>query len=371
MKYYSLKNLMKAAPDAKYLMNFGERSSGKTYAAQEYILDEHIKSGAQAAIVRRFRADFRGKRAHVYFDSLAYNGKGENVIKKKTKGKYDRIIYQSSKWYLAYFDDELDKIVTEDEPIAYAFPLTEMEHDKSTSYPRITTIFFDEFMTRGSYLPDEFILFMNVISTVFRSRNTPELKVIMSANTISQYCPYFKEMGLDHVRKMKPGDIEVYTYGDSGLKVAVEYTDAPSKGKPSDIFFAFSNPRLRMITGGEWELNIYPHITADFDKKDIVFTYFVLFEEHTLQCEIVLKDNMFFTYVHQKTTPIKDMDNDVIFSITPNEKHNYYKNIVQPCDELSKKIISFYKANKVFYQSNDIGEVMNNYITQCRQMIKV
>lgn len=367
MKYYSLNNLLKT--NGKYLICYGERSSGKTYAALEYIVKNYLKDGSQGAIVRRFREDFRGKRATVYFDSLVYNGKGENVIAKLSKGKFDRVYYQSSKWYLAYFDDELDKVVPDAEPFAYAFPLTEMEHDKSTSYPKITTIFFDEFMTRGSYLPDEFILFMNVCSTIIRSRE--DVRIIMAANTISMYCPYWKEMGITHVRKQKPGTIDVYNYGDSGLTVAVEYTDAPSKGKPSDVYFAFDNPKLKMITGGEWELNIYPHITADFDKKDIVFTYFVLFEEHTLQCEIVLKDNMFFTYVHQKTTPIKDLDSDVIFSITPNEKHNYYKNIVQPCDELSKKIISFYKANKVFYQSNDIGEVMNNYITQCRQMIKV
>ena len=368
MKYYSLKKLL-AVEGAKYLINYGERSSGKTYAALEYIVTNHIKDGSQGAIIRRFREDFRGKRAAVYFDSLTYNGKGENIIKKLSKGKYDRVVYQSSKWFLAYYDDDLDKVVTEDEPLAYAFCLTEMEHDKSTSYPKITTLFFDEFMTRGSYLPDEFILFMNTCSSIIRSRTN--CKIIMSANTISKYCPYFKEMGLDHVRQQKPGTIDVYTYGDSGLKVAVEYTDTPVAGKPSDVYFAFDNPKLKMITGGEWELDIYPHIRADFSKDDIVFSYFILFEEHILQADIVATNDMFFTYIHQKTTPIKDDDQDIIFSITPNEKHNYYKNIVNPCDDLSKKIISFYKANKVFYQSNDIGEIVNNYIVQCQKMIKV
>ncbi|MBO5809803.1 MAG: phage DNA encapsidation protein [Bacteroidales bacterium] len=367
MKYYSLTNLINTG--AKYLINYGERSSGKTYAALKYGVEKHLKTGEQMAIIRRYREDFRGKRAAVYFDSLTYNGKGENVIRKMSKGKYDRVVYQSSKWYLAYFDADLDKVVTEEEPMAYAFPLTEMEHDKSTSYPKITTIFFDEFMTRGSYLPDEFLLFMNACSTIIRSRTN--VTIIMSANTVSLYCPYFKEMGLKHVRQQKPGTIDIYTYGDSGLKVAVEYTDAPSKGKPSDLYFAFDSPSLKMITSGEWELDIYPHLRTTYDKKDILFQYFIVFEEHTLQCEIIQKDNMFFTYIHSKSTPIKHDDQDIIYCIEPNEKRNYYKNLLQPSDELSKRIVSFFRANKVFYQSNDIGEVVNNYINQCRNMIKV
>ena len=50
-----------------------------------------------------------------------------------------------------------------------------MEHDKSNSYPSINTVIFDEFLTRRFYVPDEFILFMNVLSTIIRLRDNVKI----------------------------------------------------------------------------------------------------------------------------------------------------------------------------------------------------
>lgn len=368
MKYYTLNNLLKAGKDCKYLICFGERSNGKTHSIIKYGLEDWVKNGRQIAILRRWYDDFQGKRGAAYFDSLVCDGNGVNQIKKITGGQYDRVVYQAQRWYLAYFNDELNKVVTQNEPFALAFAISMMEREKGNSYPKVGTIFFDEFMTRQRYIPNEFVLFMNVVSTLVRQRD--DIKIFMAANTVSLYCPYFKEMGLTHIKDMKKGNIEVYTYGNSKLKVAVEYADSPSKlGKPSDVYFAFDNPSLKMITSGAFELDIYPHITVDFERKDILFIYFVKFEDTILQCEIVSTDNMLFTYVHLKTSEIKNIDDDIIYDLEPNEQHNYYKNLLYPVDKLSQKITHFYKANKVFYQSNDIGEIMNHYLNQCRKAV--
>ena len=346
-------------------MIFGERSNGKSYAVQEYGLRKFLQTGEQMGVIRRWREDFRGKRGAMMFANLECNGYGKNVIKELSGGQYDRIVYNSSRWYLAYFDEGAQKNIINDKPFAYAFPLSEMEHDKSTSYPDITTVLFDEFMTRGTYINggEEFVLFMNCLSTIIRDRDN--VKIFMCANTISKYCPYFNEMGLKHVRQMKRGDIDLYKYGDSGLTVAVEYSDSPNKQKASDVYFAFDNDKLKMITGGAWELDIYPHLTMDYDKKDIVFSYFIIFEEHTLQADVIIGSNTSFTYIHLKTTPIKDEDKDIVFFLTPNERHNWYSNILLPCNDITKRIYTFFRANKVFYQSNDIGELMSQYLVQC------
>ena len=148
-------------------------------------------------------------------------------------------------------------------PFLFWFALNDMEHDKSITYTNLTMIIFDEFLTRRGYVgsdSDEFVLLMNVISTLVRHNNN--IDVWLLGNTVNKDSIYFKEMGLKHVKDMKQGDIDIYEYGDSGLKVAVEYCDAPNKdGKPSDIYFAFDNAqsRLAMITGGAWEMNVYPH----------------------------------------------------------------------------------------------------------------
>src|SRR5699024_9979680 len=131
-------------------------------------------------------------------------------------------------------------------------------------YPKVKTILFDEFISRTGYLTDEFVLFTNVISTIKRLRN--DVKIFMLGNTISKFCPYFQEMGLVHILQQPVGTIELYEYGDSGLKAAVEYV-APNlhKGKKeSDVYFAFNNPKLKMITEGAWEMEIYPHLPLKY-----------------------------------------------------------------------------------------------------------
>ena len=369
IKYYSLNKILKH--NARYNIIFGLRSNGKSYSVLEFALKQYVKTGKQLAIIRRFREDFRGKRGQAMFSNLECNEKGVNVIKEITGGRYTKIIYNASRWYLGNWDEDQQKFIHEDDPIAYAFALSETEHDKSTSYPNITTILFDEFITRSAYLPDEYILFMNCLSSIIRNRN--DVKIFMCANTVSgaKYNPYFKEMGLNHIKEMSPGDIELYKYGNSGLTVAVEFSDSPNKSRPSDVYFAFDNPKLAMITGhGDvWELDIYPHITHQIEKEDIIFSYFILFDEYTLQADIIITDTEKYTYIHHKTTPIKNDTEDIIFSLTPNEKYNYYVSMIRPCNDITKKIISFFASNKVFYQSNDIGEIVNQYLTQCKRVL--
>ena len=96
-------------------------------------------------------------------------------------------------------------------PFAFGFAITSQEHDKSTSYPNVRTILYDEFLTRNAYIPDEFVLFCNVLSTVIRQRD--DVKIFMLGNTVNKYCPYFKEMGLNNITKQKQGTIDIYKYG--------------------------------------------------------------------------------------------------------------------------------------------------------------
>lgn len=358
LKYYSLQNIL--SKGCQYNIIFGERSNGKTYAVLKYILEDYINNGNQGALVRRWKEDFRGKRGQAMFDAFSVDG----TISKLTNGEYTQVYAYAGKWYLAYPDDKTNKPVTDAQPFCLGFALSDMEHDKSTSYPKIHTIFFDEFLTRQYYLPDEFVSFMNVVSTIVRQRD--DVKIFMCGNTVNQYCPYFTEMGLTHVKDMDKGTIEVYKYGDSRLKVAVEYADSISKkGKPSDVYFAFNNPKLQMITGGTWELAMYPHLPLKYTPKDVVFTYFMRFNNEMLQCEIVCKDNAYFTYIHRKTSPMKDANKDVIFEFNDDPRPNHIRNMRRSSSKLAKKCGQFFADNKVFYQDNEVGEIVRNYMVQC------
>lgn len=367
-KYYSLKNIL--SKNALYNVIYGERSNGKTFAVLELIIQKFIDSNEQeqGVIIRRWEEDFRGKNGSQQFDNFIYNSTRGNIIEKMTKGKYNYVVYNSRRWYLAnYIQDENGKgerIVCE-KPFCIGLNLTADEHYKSLAFPQVTTILFDEFITRKLYLPDEFITFQSILSTIIRDRDN--VTIFMCGNSINKYCPHFKEMGLKHIPQMKQGDIDVYDYGDSGLRVAVEYSDSPSKkGKKSDKYFAFDNPKLKMITSGAWEIGLYPHLPKKYKPKDIRYTYFILFEDELLQCEIIQIDRESFTFIHRKTTPIKEDNKGLVYQQTPSIKNNYRVKINNVTNKLEKLIYSYFINDKVFYQDNETGEVVRNYLNWCR-----
>lgn len=359
LQFFSLRNILDC--DAIYNLIFGERSNGKTYSVLKYILDRFVNHNESGAIVRRWDVDFKSKRAVSVWDALVAN----NEISTATGGKYTYVWYYGGRWHLAY-NDEKGKRVIHPDPIAYSFSLNTMEHDKSASFPTVTTIMFDEFLTRSQYLANEFVLFMNVVSTIVRHRTN--VKIFMLGNTVNKYCPYFEEMGLHSIETMEPGDLKVYQYGEEGkLKVAVQYTGSVSKqGKPSDIYFAFNNPRLKMITGGAWEIDLYPHCPRKYRPIEVVFTYYISFNGHVLEADIVCGEDDFFTFIHRKTTELKYLDEDLVFQEGYSPKPNIRRRLDKPVDNVGRKIYELFMNDKVFYQSNEIGEIVRNYLLWCK-----
>lgn len=359
MKYYSLNKINKK--NATYNVIFGERSNGKTYATLKQALENYFSDGSQFAYIRRWSVDVQPKRMNNLFNAIIEDG----YLEKLSGGKFTAIFYRTGRFYLCTYNDKGKPIYNEEDIIGYAFSLSENEHNKANSYPRVTNIIFDEFLTNKIYLPDEFMLFMNTVSTIVRQRTN--VKIYMLGNTVNKFCPYFKEMGLTNILSMKQGSIDVYTYGETKLKVAVEYADSKKKFKKNNFYFAFNNPKLKMITGGAWELNIYPHAPVKWLPKNIMFTYFIDFNDSLYQCEIINKDNNVFTYIHEKTTPIKNPDKDIIYTLDYNPKINYNVNILKPLTDYQNKITWFYTHDRVYYQDNNVGDAINNYLKICKR----
>ena len=370
IKYWSILPIL--SKEAQYNIIYGERSNGKTYGTLEYCLTEYFKDGSEFAYIRRWDEDLVGKKGESLFNALIKNG----VIRKLSKGKWNHVVYKSRAYYFAFIDDE-GVVVTDVKPFAYAFALTQHEHYKSNSYPNIRKIIFDEFLTRGSYLPDEFIIFQNVLSTLIRLRD--DVIIFMLGNTVNKYSPYISEMGLTRMRTQKIGTIDIYEYGDTGLKVAVEYSDMPTKDKKSNKYFAFENPRLQMITTGKWEIDIYPHYPREEyaginPYKDIKYMFFIEFEVSILQCEIIYKEKnkkdeqkpTYFLFIHQKTTPIKEDNRNLVYSQTANPLPNYRRRITKATTMIERKIQQFFAKDKVFYSDNETGEIMRNYLLWCK-----
>ena len=364
-EYYTLAPILKER--AHYNIIIGERSNGKTYSVLQKIVTDYAREGNQAALLRRMQEDFIGKRGAGLFEPLIDNGE----IERATNGAWTSVYYYASRWFLCRYEEDKKgntERITDNQPFMYGFALSQMEHEKGTGYPNVKTIVFDEFITRMAYLRDEFVLFMNTLSTIIRSRD--DVTIFMLGNTVNKYCPYFDEMGLRHIKDMKQGEIDVYQLKHTSgkiLKVAVEYCKPFEKGKKSDFYFAFDNQKLEMITTGVWEIDIYPHCPYHYKPKNILFTYFIEFDSELLQCEVVQVDGVCFTFIHRKTTPLKHPDTDLVFTTRYDARPNYRRKLTRPRLDIERKIAEFYATDKIFYQDNEVGEIVRNYLLWCNK----
>ena len=362
-RYYDIRHLLTEYSDALYYIVIGERSNGKTYSSLDYCLQRAAK-GEEFAYLRRYGEDIRPKNLSSLFDAHLKNNRIPELFP-----NYDSIEYTSGRFVL-YKRDENGKRDASVEPktIGRAFDLNGMEHYKSIAFPRITTIVFDEFLSRTGYIPNEWQLFQNSLSTIIRDRNN--VKVLMLGNTVNKYCPYFDEMGLNHIKEMEQGSVDIYRYGDSGLELIVEYCESSAKrgGKASDIYFAFDNPQLRMITEGAWEIAVYPHLPVHYKPKDVVCQFFVDFAHEILHGRVISVPNEApFVFLHRKSTEIQ-CDTDIVYCTVPSSNPYRRYGLYEQRDKLSTFIRECLRTGRVFYSTNDVGETFRNYLMWNREV---
>lgn len=363
-EFYQLDRIFASCPEALYYVIWGERSNGKTFAVCEYGIDKYFATGDQMAVLRRLDANFVGKYGATMFDNFIYNQTRGNIIEQKSKGRWNAIKYQSRRWYFQRRNAESGEVEeTDSEPFAFGFALVQEEKYKSMAFPKITTILNDEFISMtGGYLPDEFMLFTSILSTIIRNRDN--VKIFLCANALPSYNPYIIEMGLNRFKTMEEGKIDIYHYGNSKLVVAVERTDTAkkTKGKKSDSYFAFSNPKLKMVTEGDFAFNLYPHAPFKWLPKEVKFIYFIVFDGEIFQCEIIHHGKAWITFIHEKSTPLKNDSKDLIYSQEIDPRGNHSRTLLRPKNELENAIARFFATEKVFYQDNRVGEAINQYL---------
>ena len=100
----------------------------------------------------------------------------------------------------------------------------------------------------------------------------------------------------------------------------------------------------------------------DSKPQGVLFVYYIKFNDVVLQGNIIQVGNECFTYIHAKTTPIKDEENALIYSLEMNGKPNYKRNLLSTASYVEQQVARFFAIDKVFYQDNEIGEIVRNYL---------
>ena len=95
--------------------------------------------------------------------------------------------------------------------------------------------------------------------------------------------------------------------------------------------------------------------------NDILFNCFIEFEDNLLQLEIVNKDGV-FGFIHEKTTPIQNPDTDIIYRKEVSNRWNIRPHISRDREEISRRIYNLFLTDKMFYQDNEVGNIIHNYL---------
>lgn len=347
-KYYSSKKIRKL--NALYNIIIGLRSNGKTYDWKENLLQDYTKRKNRGAYIRRYDTEIAPKNLSELFD--AHN------IEEITKGQWNAVEYKKHQFTLCVkVNGEI--VMRDEQAFCDVYALNTWEASKGADRGEVSTICFDEFMTRKAYLNEEFVIFQNLLSSIIRDRDGA--KIFMLANTVNKYCPYFEEMGLGNVENMKPGDIDLYSFGDSGLTVAVEMCKETSNIQQVKKYYAFDNPRLKMITSGQWEIDIYPHAPCEFTKEDIFKRFYITFNKKILAGDIIKTDKMWFIFYHYHKSGKEITPEDILYLETNDGYVNHVKYLSDCPTKYHTLISQMIRNEREFYSSNEVGEIIRNW----------
>lgn len=187
--YYDYNNILSRNAMLNFILT--NRGGGKTYGFKKKAINNFLKKEHQFVYVRRYKTEMEDMPS--FFDDI--------------KHEFPEHTFKATKKH-AYIDDKL---------AGFFIPLSTANNKKSTAYPNVKLVCFDEFIIdkkNQRYLPNDAILFNGLIETIVRDRD--DTTVICLANNVTIANPYF-----EHWKIYPDFEKGIRTY-DRGEKICVE-----------------------------------------------------------------------------------------------------------------------------------------------------
>lgn len=193
--YYSMNQLM--SYNAVYNFVIGERGNGKTYQGKKKMVRDWERKRTQSIYVRRTETEI-------------------NSVK-------DTLFNDIALEYPQYtFEVKGEQGFINGECFCYFIALSTSAKRKSSSYPLVDFIFFDEYIItktgHNRYLNNEMTLLNDLVETVFRTRDAC---VYLCANAVSYVNPFFEFFGIEPQK----GQRFITIKDDGDVLLCVEQTD--------------------------------------------------------------------------------------------------------------------------------------------------
>jgi hypothetical protein len=156
-----------------YNIIIGERSAGKSYSCKKKVIKKFLEKGDEFIYLRRYEEELEDTQQS-YFD---------DIIRDKVFPNHD-IIYQGGNYYI------------DGRVFGYCMALSKAQRYKSSSYPKVKYIIFEEFLIENEqinhYLKNEVDVFNGFYLTIDRYRDTTVVFFLGNATSIvNPYTTYW------------------------------------------------------------------------------------------------------------------------------------------------------------------------------------
>lgn len=348
----------------QWFVELSERATGKTTGWLLAGLTLFEMYGTVTMYIRQTKDMVAPKNASSLFNVVVEN----HYIEKITDNKYNNVYYRARKWYLCKVDEETGEIVEKDpDYFCRMVSLDEATNLKSScNEPLGDLVIFDEFISNRSP-NNEFVTLVDVISTIFRLRECG--KIVMLANTIDKYNQYFFDLEIfERIATMDISDSCTHVT-DRGTRIYIEFVGPPKmyrkkKARWTRLFAGFGKPELASITGeATWAVKCYQHIPEIEREEDTPETLYrniyIMNNEKLVRLDIMKHPVLgICIYAHWATTTHPD---SIIFTNTEIYDPRYIYGL--PRDTTAGKFINeAIDKHRIYYQANDVGAFIENYI---------
>ena len=203
--YYDYSKILSYNAFINFLI--GERGVGKTYGASKFVTSRFINKDEEFVYIRRYKSELQ-KAVPEFFKALITNEEFPDH-KLTTKG---------------------NKFMIDDKVAGYSFSLSTAQSLKSTNFPKVKTIIFDEFIIeegQNHYIKNEVENFLGMVESICRMK---DVRIFMLANAVTISNPYFIYFDLS-----LPYNTDIKTYKNGLILVQymcnMEYREAKAQTK--------------------------------------------------------------------------------------------------------------------------------------------
>lgn len=306
----------------------GSRGVGKTFGITKFVINQFIKKGHEFFYIRRFKTEIK-KSVPKFFDAIK-----------------DKNLFEGHSFYTKGNNFYCDDIIC-----GYSYNLSTFQNLKSSNFPKVRYIIFDEFIIENGnnhYLNNEVETFLGAIETIARDRN---INVFMLGNAVSILNPYFLYFNLE-----LPYNSNIKLYKDNTILLQyinnVEFEEHKKKSRFG-----------KMVAGTNYESYAIENKFEDLNES------FIRHKQITSKFAFAIhyKDNTFgvwFDYTLGSIFVSRDYEkNGQIFVLTTIEHKENTLLLTSIKDYHSvKTFIKNYKLGNVYFESPKIKTYFKDII---------